>query len=695
MASTARAPATAARVAVVLALLAAPAQPATTAFWSTAGFQEFASGEAEGTSVRADGSVVLAPSFEALETEPAGYAWAATRGPDGAIYAVTGTPGALIRVDGSGPETLLSMETADLPALAVAPDGRVFVGSAPGGVVSVVTPGGGSEVYFETGEGYIWCMDYSPVHGLIVGTGEAARVYSVRGPGEGEMVFESSEASITAVAVAGGRVYAGTAGQGLLVDITPGERPRVLYDSPYEEITGIAVASSGSVWFTASSILFEDVLDDRDDNGATFGDGSVYNMDGGVTELWEAIGVPLTCIGLAGDEVLVGTGSSGEIHRIDRAGGRDLVGSLDAEEILAIAAVDEEVLVATGRPGGVYLATSARGEKGTLVSTSYDAGSGARWGGLEVRAETPAGSRVLAETRSGNIEEPDETWSEWSPVEGGLSGGIESPPARFVQWRLTLEAGRDDVTPVVREVRLSSRTENRPPRVTAVVVHGPADAGAVTGPGLGGGMVSQKLPGGLEVTYTSQEPLGSENLAALVRGHRTAEWQADDPDGDRLRFNLFLGVEGADAWTLLAEEVESTAYTWDTTSMPDGDYVLRVVASDGIDNAADESAVGERRSAPFLVDLSPPELGRFEVKVKDGSLVVSGSVEDARSPIVSVDIALDYGDWKTASALDGLMDSRSEAYRGVLETTAGGPHVVAVRAVDRAGNVGVGRRVLK
>src|SRR4029079_17279221 len=46
---------------------------------------------------------------------------------------------------------------------------------------------------------------------------------------------------------------------------------------------------------------------------------------------------------------------------------------------------------------------------------------------------------VQIETRSGNTEKPDETWSGWSPV--GTNSAVASPKARYLQWRAILSNG--------------------------------------------------------------------------------------------------------------------------------------------------------------------------------------------------------------------------------------------------------------
>src|SRR6185436_6056988 len=131
-------------------------------------------------------------------------------------------------------------------------------------------------------------------------------------------------------------------------------------------------------------------------------------------------------------------------------------------------------------------------------STALDAKRIARFGRVAWRGEA-GGGRVELFTRSGNTENPDTTWSEWS---GGAAGpdGIRSgaPPARYLQWRIALAGGN----PRIASVETAWREHNLAPRIEELLV-------APQGRGFREGdmhprsdPVTQTLPGGQKVEYS-------------------------------------------------------------------------------------------------------------------------------------------------------------------------------------------------
>ncbi|MEA3409589.1 MAG: hypothetical protein U9Q95_04500, partial [Candidatus Eisenbacteria bacterium] len=187
---------------VSAATLCAPAPDALAAsasFWKTDSFAAAEEGRLDGVSILRDGRIVLSHELERLDIPEAQYVWAGEGTGGGVVVAIVGTPGEVLRLGGGDPVTLLSLETADLPAMAVSPAGDIFVGTAPGGEVHVITPDGESRLFFETGEGYIWSMAFSPDHGLLVGTGDDAKVYAVDNDGTGVVIYESDDASVSAL----------------------------------------------------------------------------------------------------------------------------------------------------------------------------------------------------------------------------------------------------------------------------------------------------------------------------------------------------------------------------------------------------------------------------------------------------------------------------------------------------------------
>ncbi len=686
-------PAASAAVALfMLAFSSGPTVAVSTSFWITDSFGALDAGRPDGTSILDDGSVVLGPSLDRLGIPDAQYVWAAARGPRGDVYAVAGTPGRLYRLSGSEPELLFEDATADFPALAVSPAGDVFIGTAPGGVVYRIGEDGDREVFFDTGQGYVWSMAYSPAHGLVVGTGDSARVFVVDEDGDGRVVYESTESTISVVAATGDRVLAGTGSGGLALDVTPGRDIRVLFDSPYDEISGIAEGPDGKVFLAATTVSLEQVFGEDDEFGAGFGDGSVYRTTdgGGVVELWYSDDTPVTALGAGpAGTVWVGTGLLGRVYAIGPKGEVDVVVELPDEQILSIARSGDGVLVTSGLSGGVYELGPGLRDSGTFESDVLDPRAPGAWGEVTWRAESPDGSRVRLFTRSGNTKVPDDTWSEWAQVDGDGEGTIESPSARCLQWKAELTSGRR-TGPVLRAVEAAYVEENLPPRIISVRVLGPG-AGSSDGESdtSGSGMAQGSSANAGRSGYSWN------GAAAQNRGMRTGEWEPLDPDGDRLEFEVWMRAHDESEWKLIERDVEETRYTWDSMSMPDGRYRMRVVASDEPENPPELAGTGEAVSAPFVVDNSPPQFEDLDVSIIEETVRVAGGVSDAWSPISRVEISIDYGDWEAVHSADGSYDSMGESFDRTFDAAGDGERSVAVRAIDRAGNIAVRRRVLR
>ena len=126
------------------------------------------------------------------------------------------------------------------------------------------------------------------------------------------------------------------------------------------------------------------------------------------------------------------------------------------------------VVLAAGDPGRLYALEDRHRTKGTLESSVLDAKLVSRWGALSWRADVPGKTGVSVAVRSGNVEEPDETWSEWS---GEHTGGVEVKPgvpsARYLQYRVTLTSPDGQATPEVRSLTIRYATGNLAPEARA------------------------------------------------------------------------------------------------------------------------------------------------------------------------------------------------------------------------------------
>jgi hypothetical protein len=169
------------------------------------------------------------------------------------------------------------------------------------------------------------------------------------------------------------------------------------------------------------------------------------------------------------------------------------------------------------------------------------------------------------------------------------------------------------------------------------------------------------------------------------KGLQTLAWKAEDADGDRLTYSLQYRREGETTWRELRSGWLDTLFVWDTTSVPDGRYVVRVLASDGATNPADRALSGERESEIIDIDNTPPQIA-IAASRQDNATRLTVDVRDAQSPIQKVEYSIGGGPWQLVRPIDGLADSLLERYEIVLPAGTD-PGRVVVRATDQLQNV--------
>ncbi|MGA1866016.1 MAG: hypothetical protein ACMUFK_00950 [Thermoplasmatota archaeon] len=76
-------------------------------------------------------------------------------------------------------------------------------------------------------------------------------------------------------------------------------------------------------------------------------------------------------------------------------------------------------------------------------------------------------------------------------------------------------------------------------------------------------------------------------------------WSGSDPDGDNITYAIYWKTEGSSEWSLLNKDITGTGYLWNVTSLEDGSYLLRIVASDSSSRHLSKEAV----IGPFSIDI--------------------------------------------------------------------------------------------
>jgi two component regulator with propeller domain len=708
---------------VVGALLghASPAAAVKTSFWRTDDMAGFLQGEhVEGVALESDGYLTLGPSWDSVVTrlEGVSYIWSIARDSKGRIYFGTGDNGRIYRwTRGKGATLVWETGAGEITSLAVDRADNVYAGSAPGGIVYRVGAAGDTSRYFETGEESIWSLLAGKDGSLYAGTGSKGKIYRITAAKKGTVLAETKDVNVLSLAeTSDGALLAGTASKGLLMRIDKGGGSRVLFDSDSDELRGIAVLPDGSIVVGTNRQTQARGASDSSDRGSSPGGDSRYAIDvtpsgGGKCGVFlvqpdgsaRLLFAPPTdfiyaMVPEGPKSVLVATGESAALFRVSTDKKYALLGVPEEKQILAVARSGNETWVGTGNDAVLYELSAGPAKEGSYTSQPYDLHSVASWG--RVTAGLTGSGDVLWSTRSGLSEEPDEGWSGWSkeaPLRG--STPIDSPPARFLQYRLTLKRGGND-GPVVSWVEIAYQQRNLPPEIGDIKVYGPDNPYMEGGPDYRPPQISQSFPSGLKVEYnlprTGPKPV-SDASAAWARGVRTVSWEALDPNGDGLKYDVSIKADDEKDWRPLVSEHTERVYSFDSESYANGEYRVKVEATDLPDNPPSAALHTERTGTPFEIDNVPPRIenlktsGGSSSKAGLSSITVSGSAIDADTRITTIEYSVDGGDWTDIFPEDGMFDEKEEAFRFEVKDLMPGEHRVTVRASDLERNVAVGK----
>ena len=302
------------------------------------------------------------------------------------------------------------------------------------------------------------------------------------------------------------------------------------------------------------------------------------------------------------------------------------------------------------------------------------------WGTLRYLSVTGAFVEgVEIETRSGNIEDPNRSWSEWQSLEGDQ---IQSPNSRFVQYKIKMYPDN----PGLQRIQVYYQEQNLHPAIDEIRII-PGAYGLYAPP-----KPSQNMNFSKVFQSTSSFSM-SRRVPQLVKekeeGAMTAVWMPADPNQDRLLFDLFVERVGDEQWIKIASELENPIFAMDIRGLQEGYYRLKVVADDKLDNETSKALRYAKSSDPFLIDFTSPLVTLQESETTEGKVSIQISVEDTFGVIERAYYVLNGGHMLRAIPNDGMFDSTSENFEIAIDDLETGSYSLVFQGYDENGNIGV------
>lgn len=648
------------------------------------------------------------------------------------------------------PTTVFESSELAAQAIVFDSKGNLYVGTSPDGKVYKVTPDGTKSVFFDPKAKYIWSLAVDSQGDVFVGTGDKGEIFAVSPDGNGKSFYQSDQRHARALAFdSKGNLLIGTEPDGLILRIpvtrkspsAPPEAgsPFVLYETSKKEVTSLLTDSQGNIYAASigekgrgpviplATAASQPVLPTSSTStsapsaqitvnvssqqssaalsqpnipasflGAATTGAEVVKIapDDSPQQLWSSRDQIVLSLGLAPDgKLLLGTGNSGDVVRLEGNGVYSNIEQTSAMQVTSfVDGSDGKIYAATANPGKVFTLGPGLQPDGNFVSSTYDASIFSHWGRLTWWGEDGgAQGRVEFYVRSGNTSNPEKNWSPWTgPYKQASGETVTCPSARFVQWKAVFLNA--DNAPSISWVNLAFQPKNVAPVVDAIAVQDPGvRVSGFSQSGVSSTPVHLRSPGNEASTQSDSDASSRPRIempsqSVADHGWESVLWTAHDDNDDNLTYSIYYRGEGEKNWRLLKDKITDEYYSWDTSTMPDGAYYLKIVASDAPSNPSNEALTAERESDRFVVGNTPPRIEDLHAQANGSSAALTFGATSSSGAVARASYSVDSSDWQIVFPVGQLTDAPKEDYRWNVANLSPGEHTISVRVTDRFGN---------
>jgi len=629
---------------------------------------DFQKGSFINVSIDNTGRLFLGPKLKIVPGPAEEFYLSAAAATNGDLYLGTGHHASVYRISPNGKiEAVFKGEQLDVYALSVAGNGDVIAGTSPNGRVYRIDKENKVSELFNPDEKFIWDVAEDKQGNVICALGNTGAVYSISKTGTVENLFMAEDSHIISLHVTrDNAILAGSGDRGILYEIK-NRKVRVLFDSPLEEIKGIATDDEGNVFFAAvKSVPLPQATKEMEigtvfpksensEKDETKEKSILYCLqaDGSIETIWSSQDEFIYSLVFdpAVHAAIIGTGNSGRVYRVDRQGGFSQVCESNSAQIFKITPNGKGYFLIADNTAGIIQVENSLNASGTYFSEIFDARIQSRFGRLSWNVDPGKQASVSFAVRMGNSDNPDKSWTSWSaPFNDPENSNINAGGYRFLQVKIVLSSASPTETPYLRGYRIHYLADNLKPEIDQIMLQKPSE----------------------------RKPVAD---TTPPKKYLHVSWEATDPNQDRLNFNLFLQKLPGSEWVPLRGNFQEKWLYLDSELFADGKYLLKVQADDGLDNTPAWTKTASKISPPFVIDSTAPVLSEFSFA--GGS--VSFAASDESSALSLVSYSLDGKDWYPIFPEDMITDSKLEKFKFILSNPKNS-RVLFVKIVDEFDN---------
>jgi hypothetical protein len=292
------------------------------------------------------------------------------------------------------------------------------------------------------------------------------------------------------------------------------------------------------------------------------------------------------------------------------------------------------------------------------------------------------------------VDNPDRNWSDWQRIDIAHDAPIGAPSSRFMQWRAILHSGQP--TAGLEYVRVNYLQENVAPLVDDVNVQVGAKF-SIT-PKSVGDVIAASASKNAGVFQPPQNTINDKDYVAI-------SWTSRDENSDLLSYSIYYRGEGETRWQLLKDDLADRFYSFESNLLPDGSYMVMVIASDAPSHSPGMGLRSAgRQSSRFEIDNTPPAITNLSGTSENSKLRIRFNASDSMSLIKRAEFSVDAGDFNFLAPRGEITDSKNETYdfaadvpraNDVTTPENSDEHLVTLRVYDRADNMATAKVVVK